>query len=166
MPNPTTANEEQPMTLNDTITRLWELLAKATPGEWAAGHFGTDSICQCSYVLSETCMGSICDVSVNNGKLIADGGNDAPPANEAAANLQLIPAMKNALPQLLDALEARESEKPKKTDEELVEEMCVAFYGSDINTKKAEWPTTHEHIKGLCRLGMRAALAVVREAGI
>ena len=102
------------MNLHDTIARLRELLAKATPGEWAAGHFGTDSSCQCRYVLGETCSGSICDVSVDNGKLIADGGNDSPPANEAAANLQLIPAMKNALPQLLDALEARESEKPKE----------------------------------------------------
>ena len=156
MPNPSTINEDQSMNISETITKLRKLLAKATPGEWAAGHFGTDYICQCSYVLSETCMGSICDVSVNNGKLIADGGNDAPPANEAAANLQLIPAMKNALPQLLDALEARESEKPKKTDEELVEMMVQAWNNAPVKANGHLIANRFEHEQ------MRAALAAVR----
>lgn len=55
------------------------------------------------------------------------------------------------------------SVKPKNTDDELVEAMCAAFYGSDINNKKAEWPTTHEGIKEICRHGMCAALTVVRK---
>jgi len=62
--------------------------------------------------------------------MISDGGNDSPPANEAAANLQLISVMKNALPDLLDEIEAL-----RKANTECIEEInemshnCNEFKG-------------------------------------
>lgn len=54
---------------------------------------------------------------------------------------------------LIGHLEERESEKPKKTDEELVEAMCAAYDEvGDIMTTSTSDITA-----------MRAALAVVRE---
>jgi hypothetical protein len=68
--------------------------AAFTPGPWSAtNHFADDSMsCNCAYVLSEGYAGGICKVAVDNGKAIGDGGNDAPPKDEAAANARLIAA--------------------------------------------------------------------------
>ena len=65
-----------------------------TPGPWhATNHFANpDTPCNCAYVLSEGYAGGICEIAVDNGRNIADGGNDAPPAEEAAANARLIAA--------------------------------------------------------------------------
>lgn len=90
------------------IDNLRDLLGKATQGDWHAGHLADDDHpCGCRYVLSEGYMGAVATVDVGNGLPISEGGNDAPPLDEAKANLALIAAMKNALPGLLDEVEAR-----------------------------------------------------------
>lgn len=72
-----------------------------TPGPWHPGHLGSDSSCQCRSVVDEGYAGGVCTIHVNNGiKSIADGGNDAPPRDQAVANMHLIAAA----PDLLEAL--------------------------------------------------------------
>jgi hypothetical protein len=73
---------------------------KHTPGPWYPGHLGSASTCQCTSVVADGYFGSICQVSTNNGKAVGDGGNDAPPRDEAIANMHLIAAA----PDLLGAL--------------------------------------------------------------
>lgn len=76
-------------------------MAKHTPGPWYEPHMCEPDIrCNCTYVLSEKYAGSICDISVDNGKAISQGGNDSPPLEEAIANAKLIAAA----PELLDAV--------------------------------------------------------------
>jgi hypothetical protein len=75
---------------------------KHTPGPWYPGHLGSESKCQCTSVVSEAYFGSICQVSTNNGKTVSEGGNDAPPKNEAIANMHLIAAS----PDMLQALKS------------------------------------------------------------
>lgn len=76
---------------------------KFSAGPWHAGHLGSDSTCQCQYVVSEGYFGAIAAVHVNNGiASIADGGNDAPPREEAIANMHLIAAA----PEMYAALRA------------------------------------------------------------
>lgn len=65
---------------------------KFTPGPWIAGHLGSDRKCQCSSILAEGYMGCIATVEVDNGRAVSDGGNDAPPLEEAVANMHLIAA--------------------------------------------------------------------------
>jgi hypothetical protein len=80
---------------------------KHTPGPWSVPHLAVDSTsCNCAYVLAEPYMGSICTISVSDGKTISELGNDSPPLEEAKANARLIAAA----PDLLAALtKARES---------------------------------------------------------
>lgn len=68
--------------------------ARFTPGPWYPGHLGDDSTrCECRGIVSEGYAGGIAEVHVNNGiRSIADGGNDCPPRDEAAANMRLIAA--------------------------------------------------------------------------
>ncbi|MPR62730.1 hypothetical protein D7027_13045 [Ochrobactrum intermedium] len=47
-------------------------------------------------------MGCIATVEVDNGRAVSDGGNDAPPLEEAVANMHLIAAA----PDMYEALEA------------------------------------------------------------
>jgi hypothetical protein len=76
-----------------------------TAGPWVPGHFANrDHKCDCRYILSEQYHGSIAIISVNNGKLVSDGGNDAPPLEEARANAHLIAAA----PELFEAAQAAE----------------------------------------------------------
>lgn len=63
---------------------------KFTPGPWYPGHLGSDGKCQCRSVFDEGHAGGICLVEVDNGKPISEGGNDAPPLEEAIANMHLI----------------------------------------------------------------------------
>lgn len=70
---------------------------KFTNGPWHVGHLGGAGSCQCRTVVSEGYAGGICTVHVaNNDEIgsssIADGFNDAPPKNEAIANMQLVAA--------------------------------------------------------------------------
>lgn len=74
---------------------------KFTKGPWFAGHLGSDSKCQCRGILSEGYMGCIATIEVDNGKAVSNGGNDAPPLDEAIANMRLI----TAAPELYEALE-------------------------------------------------------------
>ena len=73
---------------------------KHTPGPWHVGHLGSESSCQCRSVVDEGYAGGICTVHVDNGKLVGEGGNDAPSRDEAVANMHLIAAA----PDLLEAL--------------------------------------------------------------
>ena len=58
-----------------------------TPGPWHPGHLHRDDMtCNCAYVFSETCMGAVATVGVNNDMSISEGGNDDPPLEEAKAN--------------------------------------------------------------------------------
>ena len=65
--------------------------SKATRGPWYEPHLSDDSIgCNCGYVLDEAHCGSICEIDVDNGKPIGEGGNDAPCIEEAKANGKFI----------------------------------------------------------------------------
>lgn len=79
----------------DTKADVLPIVPGFTPGPWyATNHFANpDTPCNCAYVLSEGYAGSICQISIDNGKNIADGGNDSPPLEEAAANGRLIAAV-------------------------------------------------------------------------
>lgn len=74
-----------------------------TPEPWSLPHyFQDDTPCNCKYIFSEwqAYMGSICEIDVDNGKPIGEGGNDGPPYEEALANAKLIvqsPAMARVL---------------------------------------------------------------------
>lgn len=79
-----------------------------TPGPWWPGHLGNPDLgCECAYILSESYCGAVAEVHVDNGLNIAEGGNDAPPYNEAVANMRLIaaaPALYDALDECLGTL--------------------------------------------------------------
>lgn len=78
-------------------------MSKHTPGPWSVPHMARDEVaCNCAYVLAEPYMGSICTISISDGKTISDFGNDCPPLDEARANARLIAAA----PDLLEAMQA------------------------------------------------------------
>lgn len=73
-----------------------------------AGHLADpDHSCKCRYIFDEGHAGGIAEVFVDNGKLISEGGNDAPKEELAIAYMNLLVGAANALPALLDELEAR-----------------------------------------------------------
>ena len=66
---------------------------KHSSGPWYTGHLCRDDhSCNCPYILNDGYMGGIAEVYVDNEKRIVDGGNDAPPLEEAKANQRLISA--------------------------------------------------------------------------
>lgn len=69
-----------------------------TPFPWHPPHICDDSTpCNCTSIVDEQYAGGICSVHVNNGiALISEGGNDAPPIEEARANARLIYASAKA----------------------------------------------------------------------
>lgn len=79
---------------------------KHTPGPWMVPHLADEkSTCNCRGVVEETYAGGIATICVSNGiKMLADGGNDCPPLEEAQANARLIAAA----PDMLEALEKAE----------------------------------------------------------
>lgn len=79
---------------------------KHTPGPWSVPHMARDEVgCNCAYVLAEPYMGSICTISISDGKTIRDFGNDCPPLDEAKANARLIAAAPDLLAALIDLVE-------------------------------------------------------------
>lgn len=68
--------------------------AKHTQGPWECGHIANDEHpCNCTSIVSEGYAGGIATVHVDNGiAIIAEGGNDCPPLEEAKANSRLIAA--------------------------------------------------------------------------
>lgn len=89
---------------------------KHTPAPWHPGHLGSDSDCQCANIVDEGYAGGICTVHVGNGKPVGDGGNDAPPLEEAIANMHLIAAAPDLLQALLPF--AKVYEKDISVDED------------------------------------------------
>jgi len=65
---------------------------KFTDGPWHPGHLGSEGNCQCANVVDEGYAGGICTIHIGNGKPIGEGGNDAPPREQAIANMHLIAA--------------------------------------------------------------------------
>lgn len=75
---------------------------KFTPGPWYPPHLSDDSTtCNCRSIVEGGYAGGIATVHVHNGiDSICDGGNEAPPLEEAKANGHLIAAA----PELYGAL--------------------------------------------------------------
>ena len=63
-----------------------------SPGPWMPGHFVDNCACNCATILDEGHFGGICTIHIGNGKLVGEGGNDAPPLEEAKGNAHLIAA--------------------------------------------------------------------------
>lgn len=95
---------------------------KHTPGPWHPGHLGSDSTCQCANVVDEGYAGGICTIHIGNGKPIGDGGNDAPPREQAIANMHLIAAA----PDMLAALQAFVQANQPLEDYNLLEDEAAA----------------------------------------
>lgn len=102
---------------------------KFTPGPWCVPHFADDTHpCMCiSVVGMHGGMGGICDIEIDNGLLISEGGNDAPDIEQAKANAHLIAAA----PDLYEALEwavlnADESEAGRDDEWYANFERCAA----------------------------------------
>ena len=76
---------------------------KFTPGPWYPPHLSDDSTtCNCRSIVEGGYAGGIATVHVHNGiASIRDGGNEAPPLEEAKANGHLIAAA----PELYDVLQ-------------------------------------------------------------
>lgn len=98
---------------------------KFTPGPWFPGHLGEDSPCQCTFVMSEGYAGGIATIEVENSekvgsRSVADGFNDAPPKEEAIANMHLTaagPDMYAALEKVLNSdMAMREEDEGRKSD--------------------------------------------------
>jgi len=106
------------MTTSDNIAAIEKALEGVTPGPWYPGHLGTDSTCQCQSIVDDGgYMGAIATVHVDNGLAVGDGGNDAPPADEAAANMRYIAACN---PVAISALLA-EARKAEAMEREIAE---------------------------------------------
>jgi hypothetical protein len=110
---------------------------KATPGPWCAGHLADDDHpCNCTSIVCEGYAGAICRVDFDNGLRIGEGGNDAPPLEEAKANLRYIAAANPtnvlALIAALEAATARADAAEAKvrnahgTMEQLFKAQCAA----------------------------------------
>ena len=100
---------------------LRKALVGVTAGEWKAGCLGDDTLsCDCASVLCLGYWGAVATVHYNNGLLVGEGGNDAPPIEEAKANLRYIgafnPTVAEALLDERDALVARVAELEKGCD--------------------------------------------------
>ncbi len=105
-----------------TVKAMRNLMAKATPGPWQPPHYSTakkKGDCHCVYVLCDSLMGSVCDISIEEHKRNEDGWGDNPPPKQARANGLLIASMRNALPALLAVVEAAQSVIKAGSHEEL-----------------------------------------------
>ncbi len=84
-----------------------------TKGPWIAGHHTNPDIkCKCRTILSEGYAGGIATIEQRIDLPIGEGGNDAPPEQEAIANARLIaaaPELAEALMPFVKYLKAREA---------------------------------------------------------
>lgn len=121
--DPARQDGDPPMTLSERIELISTAMEGVTPGPWYPGHLGTDSTCQCRSIVDDGgYMGAIATVHVDNGLAVGDGGNDAPPTEEAAANMRYIAACNPAaISELLSA--ARKSEALQQEVAELREAL-------------------------------------------
>ncbi len=88
-------------------------MERFTAGPWWPGHLGGSGKCQCRTIVDEGHAGGVATVHVDNGiSSIADGGNDAPPLEQAIANMHLIAAA----PELYTALAAVVAVADRDTD--------------------------------------------------
>lgn len=81
----------------------------ASPGPWVC-HLGQPddmpaNTCRCANILAMPYEGAVGQVFVDNGKRIADGGNDCPPEPEARANAAFIAHAREDVPSLLKEVE-------------------------------------------------------------
>lgn len=79
-----------------------------TPGPWTVPHFANKDLpCDCLFVLADGYLGSICTISVDNGILgLENGENNSPPLNEAIFNAKLISTSPDLLKSLIAMVEA------------------------------------------------------------
>lgn len=100
-------------------------------------HLGSNSKCQCQYVVGETCLGAIATININDGKKISDGGNDSPPLEEAQANARRIANLPNieqrllASQKIIDLVERMINETPYLVDHDLksaFHDFAVKYY--------------------------------------
>ena len=121
------------------IEAIEKAMEGVTPGQWYPGHLGTDSTCQCRSIVDEGIyMGAIATVHVDNGLPIVEGGNDAPPAEEAAANMRYIAACNPVAISELLAL-ARQAEALQRENAELRKklEACDWYWPEDDTSSDA-----------------------------
>ena len=101
------------------IEAIEKAMEGVTPGPWYPGHLGTDSTCQCRSIVDDgSYMGAIAAVHVSNGLPVGEGGNDSPPAEEAAANMRYIAACNPVAMREVLAL-ARQAEALQRENAEL-----------------------------------------------
>jgi hypothetical protein len=81
--------------LRQQLANLAQLASLTSEGPWHAGCLVKEGPCNCPWITNGAYNGSICDVSIDNGKQISDGGNDAPPLEEAKGNMNFIVAARN-----------------------------------------------------------------------
>lgn len=94
--------------MSDFASKLRALDKAATGGDWWAGHFGSESNCDCRYILCDSFAGSIAVMSKRTEGI---DGNDAPPEDQQRANMDLLVHLRNAAPQLAALVEALECEE-------------------------------------------------------
>lgn len=113
---------------------------KFTPGPWHPPHFGDPTVrCDCRSIVDEGYAGGIALICVDNGIIsIADGGNDAPPREEAIANGHLIaaaPDLYAALAALLLWLEGGESDPATTGEGEMAKMAELQLTGEAVLAK-------------------------------
>lgn len=136
----------------DTITAIKKALEGVTPGPWHAGHLGGGGECQCQSIVSEGISGAICTIHVDNGKLIGEGGNDAPPLSEAIANMHYIAAVDpvaiSALLSTLESLQRENEELRKGTDHISAEKAGIAKNAhSNVDYWKSQYEAEEAEVK-------------------
>lgn len=110
----------------DFCGELERVYLAATPGDWSIPHIADDTTkCNCVYVLSEGYAGSVCDISVGDGLSVSEGGNDAPPLEQARANAMFIPMAHNAFPRLLATIRETKEACAKIAEGEMYGRDCA-----------------------------------------
>lgn len=101
------------MQADEAISSIKAVIDKATAGPWHPGCIVDDtSTCNCRSICDEGYAGGIATVHLGNGLPIGEGGNDAPPLEEAKANCAYIAACNpEAVGALLAEIETLRAER-------------------------------------------------------